>query len=348
VLNGDRALASSRLQGLRVHEYLVDRGYDSTIAAQRIGALAPDLSWPILRLARNLMGARFDVVFFQKPTWMMFKISELLRTLGVRTVAVQCDPFPGPYAHYFDRVIVTSDALKEVLEVESASVIDDLLEVPAGMYKADYRNTGRPLRLVWVGQSESDFVRNFFEALSRHPHLSAPIDVVTIGRAAWMSHAWSMDTVYEQILDCDVAVLPLPEAQWNGTKSTNRLTQFMALGMPVIASPMRSYLQTGQAGRSFVVARTLGEFAQALTALGDPAERQRLGNAARHFAVARYRAEVIGPLWVKELEALSDSPASAQTSGPFTRALAWSLYALGRAPASSRWRSGRSRSVRHK
>lgn len=330
VLNGDLTLASSRLQGHRIHEYFVGEGLDSAIAAQNIGALAPGLSWPFLRLARDLLGARFDAVMFQKPTWMMFKLSEMLRCRGVRTAAIQCDPFPGPYARYFDRVIVTSEALKDVLQLDGASVIDDLLEVPADLHKTDYLGTGQRLRLVWLGQSESGFVRDFFEALARHPLTAGAVDVITIGRAAWMSDRWSLDTVFEKILACDIAVLPMPEAEWSGTKSTNRLTQFMALGMPTVASPVRSYLQTGQSGEAFVVAQSVDEFAAAARSLMDPAARARLGQAARRFAIGQYSARTVGPLWVHEFEALLGDGRAAPSCGPLTRGAAQCLYLIGR------------------
>lgn len=330
VLNGDAILASSRLQGVNISEFFNRQGLTSTIAAQNISTIPDGLSKQFLVLAIELLGARFDTVMFQKPTWMMFKLSELLRINGVPTAAIQCDPFPGPYESYFTRVIVTSEALKDRLKLTSAAVIDDMLEVPPSLYKTAHRASPTRLRLVWVGQSANLFVRQFLEDLSRHPRLMNQIEIVTIGAGSWVTHPWKLSTVFNHILDCDVAVLPLPEKEWEGTKSTNRLTQFMALGMPTVASPVRSYMQTGQAGKAFLTGRTVDEFAEAITSLLDVDIRKRIADMAHGFARGSFGADAIGPLWLREAEALLSSPDQALTSSYRTRAVARLLALVSR------------------
>lgn len=319
VLSGDCQLASSRLQGYRIHDYLLDQGLASEIAAVNTGQMKNAYSLEFFRLLARLLHARYHAVVFQKPEWMMFKLSEMLRVNGVRTAAIQCDPFPGDYAAYFDRVAVTSHRLRLALGLTDARIIDDMLEVPRTLYKQDYAAAGDRLRLVWVGQGMVGYTREFFARLVEHPRLAGRLEIITIGRGDWVTRPWSMDSVYRDILDGDVAVIPLPESEWASTKSTNRLTQFMALGMPTVASPIDSYLRIHQHGAPFQLARDLDEFAQAIDALGAEARRRELGRAARDYAWSHYAPEAIGPLWRAEMEQLCALPPGKRDIKPHTQ-----------------------------
>lgn len=304
LLNGDFSLASSRLQGYRIHEYLTAHGFDSRIIATGFGRYEKGYSLAFFEMAKRILRDHLDVVFFQKPEWMMFKMSEMLRVNGVNTAAIQCDPFPGDYGAYFDRVILTSDQLRETLGIQEAQVIDDMLEVPPNVYKHEYASTQKKLRLVWTGQGMASFVNDFFQKLNKHPLLDGRVEIVTIGPSNWASVKWSLDTVYENILSCDIAVIPLPQSDWSSTKSTNRLSQFMALGMPTVASPIDSYLQVARRNAPFLIAKDIDDFAHAIDSLKTVSARSEIGTSARHFAWANYSPDIIGPLWVNEAEQL--------------------------------------------
>ena len=180
LLTGDFSLASSRLQGFRINEHLTTRGFDSQIVANNFGKYEKGYSIRFFSLARKILRARLDIVFFQKPGWMMFKMSEILRLRGVRTVAIQCDPFPGDYGEYFDKTILTSEELKKQLHLKDADVIDDMIEVPAQVYKQSYTKQSDNLRVVWVGQGTGPGGKKFIEAflgdLGRNQRLSGKGD----------------------------------------------------------------------------------------------------------------------------------------------------------------------------
>lgn len=304
LLSGDFSLASSRLQGYRIHEYLTKHGFDSRIIADGFSRYEKGYSQTFFTIARRILQDRLDIVFFQKPEWMMFKLSEILRVNRVKTAAIQCDPFPGDYSAYFDQVILTTDQLRETLGIQKARIIDDMHEVPFDVYKRGYACQTDKLRLVWTGQGMAAFVNDFFKQLSNHPLLDGQVEVVTIGPSDWASVRWSHDSVYENILSCDIAVIPLPQSDWASTKSTNRLTQFMALGMPTVASPINSYLQIARKSAPFLTAKDVDGFAIAIDSLKTVSARSEMGTAARQFAWANYSPDVIGPLWANEVKQL--------------------------------------------
>lgn len=322
VLTGGLSLASSRLQGHRIHDYLVTEGYDSHIIAENFGAHEKNYSRMFFATARRILRMRCDIVFFQKPGWMMFKMSEILRLRGVRTIAIQCDPFSGDYARYFDATILTSEELKQQLDVPNAYVIDDMLEVPRQIHKTDYAARSEQLRVVWVGQGTGPggkkFIEPFFQALGQHPLIAGRTELITISRGDWATYQWSLETVYDQLCRCDVAIIPLPEDAWVNAKSTNRLTMLMALGMPTIISPIPSYQRIARADENCMIARRIDEFAAAIEQCRDEAIRTRLGMAGRALAFAHYAPEVIGPAWIKviqdtQLAARNESSADLRT-----------------------------------
>lgn len=304
IIAGDMNLASSRLQGYRVKEYLAQSSFECEIAAANASSLPKGYSFRFFRLLTRILRRGYSGVIFQKPDWMMFKLSEILRLNGVRTAAVQCDPFPGDYDRYFDAVILTTERLRDNLNLPNAQVIDDMLEVPPSLCKGNYEPCAERLRLVWVGQGMPSFTQDFFQQLVSHPLIADAVEVVTIGRGDWVTRQWSLETVHDEILSCDIAIIPLPELEWASSKSTNRLTQFMALGMPTIASPIDSYKQIYLDGSTFLLANSIDEFAQSIRILQDSERRMKIGKAARAFAWENYSPAVIGPLWHKALSEL--------------------------------------------
>jgi glycosyltransferase involved in cell wall biosynthesis len=311
VLCGDEQLASSRLQGFRVSEQLQALGCDSRIIATNAGELRDRTGSRLIRLAISALRANCDIVMFQKPEWAMFKLSQLLQLNGVRTIAIQCDPFVRQYRGYFDQTIVTSTRLRELLDLPDAPVIDDMVEVEPDKFKNEHASTGNRLRLVWVGQFASDWLFDFLDRLEQHPELRGVIEIVTIGRGPRVTHQWSLSTVHDRIIEADVAIIPMPESALTSSKSTNRLMQFLALGMPTIASPLPSYREAFESGAPLLLAESIDDFAHAVVSLRHQHVRQRLGHDGTRFARTHYDPRVVGFKWlevIREVQSRSSRP----------------------------------------
>ncbi|NOR69648.1 MAG: hypothetical protein GQ532_08150 [Methylomarinum sp.] len=307
VLTSDYNRASSRLQGYRIHEYFIGVGLDSSVIAENFYEYEKNYSKYFFSLLKIILKEKYDVVFFQKPGWMSFKLSELLRLNGVKTVAIQCDPFPGEYSNYFDTTIVTTVALKKLLKLDSATIIDDMLETPVNSFKTDYRQVNDRLKIVWIGQGTPIFIQDFIKKLYADEELKDKIDVISISNAEWATCQWSLETVYEDILQCDVAIIPLPAGERFNIKSTNRLTLFMSLGMPTIITPIQSYLDIAQDRVNCLIADSLEDFSETILECKNESIREKIGVEANHFAKKHYSPSVVGKLWLKVLADLFDS-----------------------------------------
>ena len=307
VLTRDYKLASSRLQGHRVSEYFTEAGLNSSIIAENFYQYEDGYSQYFFSILLSILEEKYDVVFFQKPGWMSFKLSEFLRLNGVNTIAIQCDPFPGQYSDFFDITVFTTRALKKMLNQKSVTIIDDMLESPVDSFKLDYSQPNRRLKIVWVGQGTPNFISDFIKNLSSHEKLKNRIEVVSISNTEWATYQWSLESVYTNILQCDIAIIPLPIDARFHIKSTNRLTLFMSLGMPTIVTPIPSYLEIAKDGRNCILANSLDEFVSAILTCEDEVTRKTIGLDAKKFARKHYSPSVIGKLWLELLDDIIDN-----------------------------------------
>ena len=129
-------MASCRLQGFHIHDYLVRQGVASKVVATDFNSTHLGYSLPFLRLARQLRNDQgFDVIMFERPNWMAFKLSQLCRMAGIKTIAIRCDLLPGAYDEHFDLTIVPTDQLAHALKISRFHAIEDLVEVPPDVHK---------------------------------------------------------------------------------------------------------------------------------------------------------------------------------------------------------------------
>lgn len=128
----------------------------------------------------------------------------------------------------------------------------------------------------------------------------ARLRAVGAGRAAMHplldNLPWSEDTEVPLIQSMDIGIMPLTDTPWARGKCGYKLIQYMACGLPVIASPVGVNAEIVEHGVNGFLATTEAEWRAALIALlKDPALRQRMGAAGRRKVEAQYSLQVWGP-----------------------------------------------------
>lgn len=109
--------------------------------------------------------------------------------------------------------------------------------------------------------------------------------------------AWEADGVYDAMQQADVGIIPVETDPARGAlsrwqvKSENRLTMKMAMGLPVIATPIPAYEPVIRQGQNGFLAHNRAEWLSYLSALRDPGLRQSIGQQARQTALAAYSME---------------------------------------------------------
>jgi len=107
---------------------------------------------------------------------------------------------------------------------------------------------------------------------------------------------WRADTEVEDLTPCDIGIMPLPDDAWSKGKCGLKALQFMALGTPVICSPVGVNTDIIQDGQNGYIANSEDEWVEKLGALIRSAElRKTIGLAGRATVEARYSAAVQAP-----------------------------------------------------
>lgn len=90
--------------------------------------------------------------------------------------------------------------------------------------------------------------------------------------------------------------MPLTDTPWARGKCGYKLIQYMACGLPVIASPVGVNTEIVEHGVNGFLASTEAEWIEALrTLLSDAALRARMGEAGRRKVERDYSLQVWGP-----------------------------------------------------
>jgi glycosyltransferase involved in cell wall biosynthesis len=126
-----------------------------------------------------------------------------------------------------------------------------------------------------------------------HPHL----DLVK----------WSEEGEVPFLQTLDVGIMPLTDTPWARGKCGYKLIQYMACGLPVVASPVGVNKEIVEHGVNGFLAETDGEWRSAVeTLLSDADLRRCMGAAGRKKVEESYSLQVWGPRVAQMLRQVAD------------------------------------------
>lgn len=107
---------------------------------------------------------------------------------------------------------------------------------------------------------------------------------------------WDEETEIENIRTFDVGIMPLDNSQWERGKCGFKLIQYMACGIPVIASPVEINKIIVQHEKNGYLAETINEWIKYFRLLKNDIElRTKLGNYGRVVVEKEYSLDKIFP-----------------------------------------------------
>lgn len=123
-----------------------------------------------------------------------------------------------------------------------------------------------------------------------------------------LTHPWSPDSEASDFATMDVGLLPLdPDSATDREKSPFKLLQYMAAGLPVVATPIAIDDSIVKPGDAYLAAKTEDEWVEALSRLVDEAAlRARLGETARRVVVDHYSFERHADAFVEILQTAAE------------------------------------------
>lgn len=307
ILNGSRETPSSRIMGENVHDHLVAHGVASTILFR------PDVRYAS---SLNLSRAQIDAMLNHNVNLIVIvklgrgpNLDYLLarcRKTGIQVVYALCDLPSSLMLSKADAIIANSDEFRNIIPRQHHSklhILFDGYEHDPALHKQHHDS--RRLRLCLV----TSWVWDKVPCISELPD-GVSLKIIGPGpdvleTSFRKSHVfrdsgfafdyvpWDAATVVPEILECDVGILPWSQiGETQRVKSSNRLIMLHSLGMPVIASPVPSYLNLVRQGENGFIARTQSEWLEFIRFLRDnPEKRRHIGEAARAAVIDLYSKE---------------------------------------------------------
>lgn len=136
-----------------------------------------------------------------------------------------------------------------------------------------------------------------------HPRIQERLEIIP----------WSEKTEVPLVQSMDIGLMPLPDTSWTQGKCGFKLLQYMACGLPVVASPVGVNRQIVEHGVNGFLANNEQEWQQAVTTLlGDSALRKRMGIEGRKKVEEQYSLQSWGPKVVDSLKRLVDKSGNIQ------------------------------------
>jgi glycosyltransferase involved in cell wall biosynthesis len=191
-----------------------------------------------------------------------------------------------------DAIVVSSAALAEMIPAGTpAPVVLPTVPDPA-RYPIARHDDERPAVVGWAGTIGGlrylDSISPGLERLCRE----GLIEVEVVSSEPWRAWStfrrWRLDDETTLFLDFTIGIMPLPDTPYTRAKAGFKLLQYMAAGLPVVASPVGVNSELVRDSGAGFLADGPDEWAQALRELACSADlRARMGESGRRF-VERY------------------------------------------------------------
>ncbi|MGD0770921.1 MAG: glycosyltransferase family 4 protein [Tepidisphaeraceae bacterium] len=209
-------------------------------------------------------------------------------------------------ARAVDRVVAGNEYLAEHFRRHGAltTVLPTVVD-PSHYQLKSHAATDRPT-LVWIGSKStlpylSQFAPTLSEAARRVPglRLITIADVPLPDPPLPTEHVpWSVETESAALCCGDIGIAPTPEDRWTLGKCGFKIIQYMAAGLPVIASPVGANREIVRPNQTGFLPKNPTEWTETIAALAaDPPKRQALGLAGRRRVEEHFSIEIAAALW---------------------------------------------------
>lgn len=205
-----------------------------------------------------------------------------------------------------DHVVVSTDTILEYVRPKHPHITLIPTAVSMQRYQARPAAGENALPVIgWIGTAPNmAFLRVCAEALrqlaSKYDFelfvvgpTEEPLRKIDLQGVNVCFQPWSADAEIDHLHRMDIGLMPLPEGQeWMKYKAATKLVQYLAIGIPAVASPIGVNAGILDGSRVGYAARNTDEWVDALEKLLlDRELRTRLGQAGRELVAARYSIE---------------------------------------------------------
>lgn len=278
------------------------------------------------RLLHLLQRHRYDVIWIEKEAlpWLPASLERLL----LRGVPYVLD-YDDAIFHNYDRhssalvrrllgrridhlmagarLVVAGNAYLAQRAIDAGApcveIVPTVIDLDRYSAKQDFCRGAEPLRIVWIGSpSTTRYLEQLGGALAELSRRFT-VKLRVIGGAALAMPGvdietvrWSEQSEAASIKACDVGVMPLLDSPWERGKCGYKLVQYMACGLPVVASPVGVNSEIVRSGENGYLADTDQAWVYAVgELLSDAVLRQLMGAEGRRRVEKEYCIQHVAP-----------------------------------------------------
>ena len=161
----------------------------------------------------------------------------------------------------------------------------------------------------WIGSPSTATYLRYVSAALQPLHAAGRVRCIAVGARAdqvvgtpFEAQPWREDTEVSQLQGFDIGIMPLPDEPWERGKCGYKLIQYMACGLPVVASPVGVNTEIVAQGENGFLASGDSQWTEAInTLVADVELRQRLGSAGRRQVETTYCLQAQAPRLIEML-----------------------------------------------
>lgn len=165
----------------------------------------------------------------------------------------------------------------------------------------------------WIGSPSTEIylrpLENVFKRLCV-THKNSIFELVGAGKTSIAGvnavfKKWRLDNEVATLHGFDIGIMVLPDNEWTRGKGGYKLLQYMAVGIPCVASPVGVNKELVRDGENGFLATTGEEWYEKLSLLiENPELRKKMGVRGRDFVVKNYSFDVAAPKLISALKGL--------------------------------------------
>ncbi len=198
-------------------------------------------------------------------------------------------------------VIAGNNFLAEYARQFAKNVIVLPTVVNIHSYPLKSHSNGKIFALGWIGQSVNfKYLGNLYPVFLQLQSLIKFKLIVVADKDIYLdgidieNRRWSLESEIYDILDMDVGLMPLDDTEWTSGKCAFKAIQYMAAGIPPIASCVGANIELINSDENGFLPVDQKEWVSNIISLAESSElRTQIGVSARKVVEDRYSLEYI-------------------------------------------------------
>ena len=278
-----------------------------------------------------LLSINYDVVFIQKnllPNCVQDSIKLLNKNIvydfdDAIYVSSRVESSTDNYIHKRKRlehiiriskyIVLENSYTKEFASRFNKNILMITGPIDCKRYFPIRKQENKNIVIGWIGSSPTtiylESLINVFKKISgKYPEVIFELIGVpnlTVKGVNVKIKKWSLDTEVKDLQNFDIGIMPLPDDEWTRGKGGYKLLQYMAVGIPCVASPVGINREIICDGINGFLADSESEWEQKLSVLIENRQlRLSMGCEGRNTVVNKYSFDVSLPILMNCLRTL--------------------------------------------